>query len=232
MSCKNGKIFRPKKELKGFAKVFLKAGERKTVTVALDDKAFRYFNVKTDRWETETADYEISVAANVSDVKLTATVHVEGQNAPVPYGKLPSYESGRIEKVSDGEFEKLLGHPIPDGHWSGELTKNDAICQLYYAKSAPARLVYRILTGLKNRAEAKGKPNLNILFIYNMPFRGIGKMTGGMVSEKMVDDIVFLVNGHFWRGLGRVIADFFRNLRSNKAFLNKLETGTAEEDKK
>ena len=232
VSCKNGKIFRPKKELKGFAKVFLKAGESKTVTVALDDKAFRYFNVKTDRWETETADYEISVAANVSDVKLTATVHVEGQNAPVPYESLPSYESGRIEKVSDGEFEKLLGHPIPDGHWSGELTKNDAICQLYYAKSAPARLVYRILTGLKNRAEAKGKPNLNILFIYNMPFRGIGKMTGGMVSEKMVDDIVFLVNGHFWRGLGRIIADFFRNLRSNKAFLNKLETGTAEEDKK
>ena len=232
VSCKNGKIFRPKKELKGFAKVFLKAGESKTVTVALDDKAFRYFNVKTDRWETETADYEISVAANVSDVKLTATVHVEGQNAPVPYESLPSYESGRIEKVSDGEFEKLLGRPIPDGHWSGELTKNDAICQLYYAKSAPARLVYRILTGLKNRAEATGKPNLNILFIYNMPFRGIGKMTGGMVSEKMVDDIVFLVNGHFWRGLGRVIADFFRNLRSNKAFLNKLETGTAEEDKK
>ena len=232
VSCKNGKIFRPKKELKGFAKVFLKAGESKTVTVALDDKAFRYFNVKTDRWETETADYEISVAANVSDVKLTATVHVEGQNAPVPYGKLPSYESGRIEKVSDGEFEKLLGHPIPDGHWSGELTKNDAICQLYYAKSAPARLVYRILTGLKNRAEATGKPNLNILFIYNMPFRGIAKMTAGMVSEKMVDDIVFLVNGHFWRGLGRVIADFFRNLRSNKAFLNKLETGMAEEDKK
>ena len=232
VSCKNGKIFRPKKELKGFAKVFLKAGESKTVTVVLDDKAFRYFNVKTDRWETETADYEISVAANVSDVKLTATVHVEGQNAPVPYESLPSYESGRIEKVSDGEFEKLLGHSIPDGHWSGELTKNDAICQLYYAKSAPARLVYRILTGLKNRAEAKGKPNLNILFIYNMPFRGIGKMTGGMVSEKMVDDIVFLVNGHFWRGLGRIIADFFRNLRSNKAFLNKLETGTAEEDKK
>ena len=232
MSCKKRENLPPKKELKGFAKVFLKAGERKTVTVVLDDKAFRYFNVKTDRWETETSDYEISFAANVSDVKLTATVHVEGQNAPVPYGKLPSYESGRIEKVSDEEFEKLLGRPIPDGHWSGELTKNDAICQLYYAKSAPARLVYRILTGLKNRAEATGKPNLNILFIYNMPFRGIGKMTGGMVYEKMVDDIVFLGERPLLARRGRIIADFFRNLRSNKAFLNKLETGTAEEDKK
>lgn len=229
VSCGSGNVFRPKKELKGFRKVFLKAGESRTVTISLDDKAFRYFNVKTDRWEVETADYEISVAANVSDVRLTAVVHVEGDAAPAPYGPLPSYESGDIGSVSDGEFQALLGRPIPDGHWSGELTRNDAICQLYYAGSAPARLVYRILTNQKDKAEAKGKPDLNILFIYNMPFRAIGKMAGGMVSEKMVDDIVFLVNGHFWRGLGRLIADFFRNSSAGKAFAKKLEEETAKE---
>lgn len=223
VSCRNGKVFRPRKELKGFVKVFLKAGESKTVTVPLDGKAFRYFNVKTDRWEVETADYEICVAANVSDVKLRAAVRVTGDAAPTPYGALPSYESGRISAVSDAEFEALLGRPIPDGHWSGELTKNDAICQLYYARCGVARLVCRILTNMKNKAEAKGKPDLNILFIYNMPFRAIGKMAGGMVSEKMVDDIVFLVNGHFWRGLGRLIADFFRNGKAKKAFMKKLE---------
>ena len=223
VSCKNGKVFRPKKELKGFAKVFLKAGESKTVTVSLDEKAFRWYNVGTDRWEVESADYEICVAADVSQVKLTATVHVAGEDAVNPYGKLPGYESGSITTVPDDEFRALLGRPIPDGHWSGELTGNDAICQLYYAKSAPARLVYRILTGLKNRAEAKGKPDLNILFIYNMPFRALAKMSGGMVTEKMVDDLVFLVNGHFFRGLGRVIADFFRGIRANRTFLKQLE---------
>lgn len=40
-------------------------------------------------------------------------------------------------------------------------------------------------------------PDLSILFIYNIPFRALAKMTGGLVSERMVDDIVFLVNGHF-----------------------------------
>ena len=223
VSCKDGKVFRPNKELKGFAKVFLKAGESKTVTVPLDDKAFRYFNVKTDRWEIEPANYNICVGSNVSDVELIQTVWVEGTEAPLPYGELPSYESGKISAVSDAEFAKLLGRPIPDGHWSGELTKNDAICQLYYAKCGIARLAYKVLTGLKNRSEAKGKPDLNILFIYNMPFRAMGKMAGGMVSEKMVDDIVFLVNGHFFRGLGRVIRDFFGNMRGNKAFMKQLE---------
>ena len=86
-----------------------------------------------------------------------------------------------------------------------------------------ARLVYKILTSLKNKAEAKGKPDLNILFIYNMPFRAIGKMSGGMVSEKMVDDILFIVNGHFLRGLGRLIVDFFKNLNANSKFVKKLE---------
>ncbi len=223
VSCTNGKVFRPKKELKGFTKVFLKAGESKTVTVKLDDKAFRYFNVKTDRWEIETADYEIMVAANVSDVKLSQTIRILGTEAPVPYGELPAYQSGKIDNVSDAEFETLLGRPIPDGKWSGLLEKNDAICQLYYAKNPVARLAYKILTSLKDKAEAKGKPDLNILFIYNMPFRAIGKMAGGMVSEKMVDDILFIVNGHFFRGLGRLIVDFFKNMSANSAFVKKLE---------
>ena len=223
VSCVNGKIYRPKKELKGFTKVFLKAGESKTVTVKLDDKAFRYFNVKTDRWEIETADYEIMVASNVSDVKLSQTVRILGTEAPAPYGELPAYQSGNIENVSDAEFEALLGRPIPDGKWSGLLEKNDAICQLYYAKNPVARLAYKILTSLKNKAEAKGKPDLNILFIYNMPFRAIGKMAGGMVSEKMVDDILFIVNGHFFRGLGRLIVDFFKNMSANSKFVKKLE---------
>ncbi|MGM9590672.1 MAG: glycoside hydrolase family 3 C-terminal domain-containing protein [Faecousia sp.] len=222
VSCKNGRVFRPKKELKGFAKVFLKAGESKTVTVPLDDKAFRYFNVKTDRWEVETADYEICVGANVSDIRLTADVHVVGMEAPLPYGNLPSYESGKVTAVSDAEFEMLLGRPIPDGHWHGALTANDAICQLYYAKSGVARLVYKIMTSMKEKADAKGKPDLNILFTYNMPLRAIAKMTGGMVSEKMVDDILFIVNGHFFRGLGRLIVDFFKNQSANGAFMKEL----------
>ena len=222
VSCKNGKVFRPKKELKGFAKVFLKAGESKTVTVPLDDKAFRYFNVKTDRWEIETAEYEICVAANVSDVRLIACIHVTGEEAPLPYDDLPSYESGKVTTVSDAEFEALLGRPIPDGHWHGALTANDAICQLYYAKSGVARLVYKIMTSMKEKADAKGKPDLNILFTYNMPFRAIAKMTGGMVSEKMVDDILFIVNGHFFRGFGRLIVDVFKNISANNAFMKEL----------
>jgi beta-glucosidase len=222
VSCKDGNVFRPQKELKGFAKLFLKAGESRTVSVSLDDKAFRYFNVKTNRWEVESGIYTISVASDAAHVRLSANIRVEGTNAPAPYGALPGYESGRITRISEEEYRDLLGHPIPDGHWGGELTRNDAICQLYYAKTGAARLVYKILTHMKEKSEAKGIPDLNILFVYNMPFRALAKMSGGLMSDRMVDDVVLLVNGHFWRGLGRLIGDFFRNRRANKAFMRKI----------
>ena len=223
VSCKDGQIFRPRKELKGFAKVFLKAGESKTVTVPLDDKAFRHYNVATNRWAIETANYEVMVASSVNDVKLNATIRVLADIVPNPYGYLPCYQTGHIEHVSDKDFEKLLGRPIPDGHWSGELKENDAFCQLFYAKSLPARGLYKILTAMKEKSDAKGTPDLNIHFVYNMPLRATAKMAGGMVSNKMVEDMVFLVNGHFFRGLGRLIADFFRNLSANRKFIAKLE---------
>ena len=224
VSLPGAEVFRPEKELKGFKKVFLKAGESREVTIKFDDKTFRYWNVLTDQWETEGGNYRIMVGASVVDIRLEAEVKVEGTTKFFPYKKeeLPSYYSGQVQKVEDNEFEVLLGHPIPDGKWSGELGINDSICQMYYAKSGLARLIYKILTSKKKKSEAKGKPDLNILFIYNMPFRSIAKMTNGMVSMEMVHGMVEVVNGHFFRGMKKVIGGFFANRKANQEYEARL----------
>ncbi len=221
VSPKAAKVFRPAKELKGFTKVFLKAGESRTVTIPLDDKAFRYFNVVTDKFEIDGGEYDILIGASVADIRLTGTVTVAGTDAPVPFdmAEMLPWASGQVKNVSDEEFEKLLKQPIPDGKWAGTLQMNDAICQLYYAKSLKARFVYKIMTGMLNKSIAKGKPDLNIIFIYNMPFRAIGKMAGGMVSQDMCESIVQIVNGHgiaFLKGLGGLIGGFFKQQKVMK----------------
>ena len=215
ISAKNSRIYRADKELKGFAKVFLKAGESKTVTVELEDKAYRFFNPESNCWEIEDADYEIMVATSANDVKLSSTIHVDGT---LPSTSSPEcYRTASIENVSDEDFRAILGREIPDGSWGGEITENDAICQLYYAKGGFAKLLYRALTSVKKKSDAKGKPNLTVMFIYNMPFRAIGKMTH-LISRRMVDDLLLMMNGHFFRGFGRLIADSFRNARANSKF--------------
>jgi len=219
VSKTDGEVFRPAKELKGFQKVFLKAGESKKVTIRLDDKAFRYFNVDTNQFEIEGGEWSILIGASAADIKLSGAVTVKGTEAASPYDKarFAKYFSGNIKSISDAEFEALLGRPIPDGHWSGTLDMNDAICQLYYAKSGLARFVYRIMTNMLNKSIEKGEPDLNITFIYNMPFRGIAKMAGGMCTMEMAEGILTICNGHFFKGLGRVIGGFFRSGKKRKA---------------
>ncbi len=219
VSKPDGEVFRPTRELKGFAKVFLKAGESKKVTIPLDDKAFRYFNVDTNKFEVEGGEYQILIGASCADIKLSGAVSVQGTGAKSPYNKekFAKYFSGDIKSISDAEFEALLGRPIPDGHWSGTLEMNDALCQMYYAKSGLARFAYKILTNLINKSIEKGEPNLNLLFNYNMPFRAIAKMTGGICTMEMAEGILTIVNGHFFKGLGAVIGGFARSGKKRKA---------------
>ena len=214
------KILRAAKELKGFTKVFLKAGESKTVTIPFDKYTFRYWNVKKNGWAVEGGTYVISVGSSVEDICLTGTLDVAGDAAPAPYdeAKLAAYREGKLKEIPDEAFAELLGGPIPDGSWGSELGENDAICQLGNAKSGLARFIYKQLEKKKKEADAAGKPDLNVLFIYNMPFRAIGKMTGGAVDKKMVEGMVEVVNGHFFGGLGKVIGGYFANGRENKKY--------------
>ena len=69
-----------------------------------------------------------------------------------------------------------------------------------------ARTVAKTLTKQEAKIRQKtGAPDLNTLFILNMPPRAMSKMTQGMVDSAMVDAIVNIANGHTFRGLGGVI---------------------------
>ena len=69
------------------------------------------------------------------------------------------------------------------------------------------------MDSLLQKSIAKGDPDLNIIFTYNMPIRAIGKMAGGLVSQEMCDGILDIVNGHalgLCKGVGKLAAGFFR----------------------
>lgn len=69
---------RPEKELRDFAKVFLKAGETKTVTFTLNARAFSYYETRIHDWYAESGDYEILFASSSRDIRLQYTVSITG----------------------------------------------------------------------------------------------------------------------------------------------------------
>ncbi|WP_455500603.1 glycoside hydrolase family 3 C-terminal domain-containing protein [Gemmiger sp.] len=218
----DAKIFRPAQELKAFAKVQLAAGESKTVTIPLDDKAFRYWNTASDRWEIEGGRYEIRVGASSADIRLTADIDVTGTNAPDPYaGKsLPHYESGKVQNVPDAEWEALLGRPIPED--KVKIDRNMTLGELNHGRSPLGWLIWAVLTALLNASYKKGKPDLNVLFQYNMPLRALAKMTNGGISMGMVDGIVMELQGFWIIGLVRVLYEAVKNIILNAQMEGRL----------
>ena len=219
---KNSELFRPAKELKGFARVTLAPGEKQRITIMLDDKAFRFWNDKANRWEIEGGEYELLVGASVEDIRLCEKISVHGTATVHPYedGDLDCYYKGDVLHVSDADFEKLLGHPIPNG--KTKIDRNLTLGELNHARSPLGWLVWLVLTILLDASYKRGKPDLNILFQYNMPLRALAKMTNGAISMGMVDGIVMELQGFWILGLVRVIYEAIKNVVLNAQMEKRL----------
>ena len=219
---KNSEIFRPARELKGFARVTLAPGEKQRITLTLDDKAFRFWNVKANRWEIEGGEYELLVGASVEDIRLCEKITVHGTATVHPYEDkgLDCYYTGDVLRVSDADFEKLLGHPLPKG--KTKIDRNLTLGELNHARSPLGWLVWLVLTILLNASYKRGKPDLNILFQYNMPLRALAKMTNGAISMGMVDGIVMELQGFWIIGLVRVIYEALKNVVLNAQMEKRL----------
>lgn len=217
VSWPDSPVFRPARELKGFCRVTLAPGETAEAVIPLDDLTFRYFDPVSGCWERQSGVCRILVGANVEELSLSADLSVEGSGAPIPWKreKLACYYTGAVTQVDDGAFAALLGRPIPPSAWdrSRPLDYNDSLSQMVYARSPLARLAWRILDRQRRRSEAKGKPDLNLLFISNMPFRGLAKMMGGAVSAPMARAVLYMVNGHVLAGAGRLLRAWRENQR-------------------
>ena len=211
VSKQDGSIFRAARELKGFARVELEPGEKKHVSIMLNDKTFGYFNVKSMRWETEEGSYTLSIGRSSEDIALSAEVIVKGTGAPDPYKglDLSFYSSGSVQQVPDKQFEALLGRSIPSR--KREINRHMTLGEMKYSRSPLAILACLIITNLMNNSLRRGKPDLNLLFIYNMPLHAIAKMTGGMVSMGMVDGIVMELKGFWIIGILRLVYEFIKN---------------------
>ncbi len=109
-------IYRPEKELKGFKKVFLKAGEEKEVSITLCKRAFAYYNVNIHDWHVESDKFTIMVGASSRDIKLTADITVKSTiDAIVPDYKesAPQYYTADICNLPAEQFVAVLGRELP-----------------------------------------------------------------------------------------------------------------------
>jgi beta-glucosidase len=71
------RVERPLRELKGFTKVWLEPGERKSVTFVLDPRAFQYFDSAAHQFKTDIGRYRLEVGASSRDIRLTQQIELK-----------------------------------------------------------------------------------------------------------------------------------------------------------
>ena len=126
-------VARPKHELKGFTKVFLKSGESKTVTIDLDERAFAYWSEKYNDWHVEAGEYAIEVGVSSRDIADTVAVALDGDGKTQPLTEWSTYgeweadpfgakivaavaaagEAGELTKLPDNAMMRMFLNPMP-----------------------------------------------------------------------------------------------------------------------
>ena len=221
----DSQIIRAKKELKGFKKVNLKPHEKKTISIAFDDKTFRYFNTLTNKWEIEGGTYSIMIGASSLDIRLEGKIEKEGSTDTLSnlVKDLPTYASGKVRNVSDEEFEKLLGHQIPDSEIpfiNKRKTRiivdyNTTVQELRYAKGWAGRFfawTIRFAVKFLKVFGNKTMANTLIMGVVHQPMRGLSRMTGGAIRWRQLDGLIMMFNGHFFAGMHK----YFKEGRAYK----------------
>ncbi len=197
--------FRPEQELKGFAKVSLAPGEEQEVSIPLNDRSFAIWSILENDWVVEPGKYELRIGASSRDIRLSAEVQMEGSSAQNPYtGEVfDAYRKASVHGVPDDAFAALLGHPIPNASWdrTAPLGFNDTIGQAAYLNGGLGKGLCGLISAVRKGLLIIGKKEAanNVLFVLNMPWRNLGRMSGLFTDEQTLAllDVVNRKKGSF-----------------------------------
>ena len=202
-------VFRPDKELKGFAKLELQPGQEAEVSIELDRRAFAYYDTGLQDWHIEAGTFEILVGASSRDIRLRATVEVVStRQATVTAdrdGLAAYYDLPRGAPIDQKSFETLLGRPIPpnEAPTKGSYTISSPIADMH--DSFVGRQIFR----LANRQMAKllqgqeGTPTALLMeaMAREMPLRVMLMSGDGSLTREMLEALLVMINGRPFRGL-------------------------------
>jgi len=204
--------FRPEKELKGFAKVDLQPGEETEVQIDLGFRAFAYYDTQLAAWHIEGGDFEVLVGASSQDVRLKAKllVNSSAETPEVDQEALSAYYSYPQDgTVSQEAFEALLGRPVLVGSKSkkGSHTLNTPIGDL--EDSVIGRIFLNMMMKqVKEMVEGEEDTPTALLMeamVTELPLRGILMLGDGAINRGMLESLLVMINGRFFKGIAGLI---------------------------
>lgn len=187
----NPTIFKPLKELKGFAKVELEPDEEKEVNITLDDSAFQYYNVQNKKWEIEAGEYKILVGKSCESIELECKIHIDSKDEK-PEADFPEvYRNGKIQNVTDEDFEKLLGQKIPNRYIKLEdISEENTLEQIKNTKVGKVIYENQIQKMNKLLQEQNVNKATKVMMDMQKPLKKFYEKKSSKYTKEMVDELI------------------------------------------
>ena len=217
------KIFRAPKELKGFRKVWLEAGEEKTVEIELSDRAFKFWNISTSDWCTESGEYKIYVGASSRDIKLEETVKMKSEDdALIPDFSQSAkvYFDGDPANATEDEFAAIYGG---EPKLAPVVTPDSYNVTIESSKDKGfAKVIYKTVDLAMKPAGGVGSSMITNT-IMETPVRNFICMSGGLFTEDMADGLLKVFEGKdVGKGVGKIAKGVPHALANLKTLLKSI----------
>lgn len=219
VSDTNPVVFKAPKELKGFKKVFLKAGESARITLPLDMRSFAFFNTATDKWYAPKGEYRILIGSSSRDIRLEGVVKADfGDSQPIPdYATIcpQYYDIENADKIDDSQFLNLYGKSIAPnvapkrGEFNYNTTIGDFSCCLI------GKIIIKVAPKLIKSQVPDADMTTMIMLTQGMkamPLRGLTGISSGLIDSRLIDGMLLWGNKHRLRGLIKMIGGVFGSL--------------------
>ena len=222
-------IYREEKALKGFEKVFLKAGESKEISIELDKRSFAFYNVLLKDWSVESGAFEILVGASSRDIRLSAVVEVEGITENIPEVDPTSYyaDPTHFAEIPEKDFVNLLGRELVENkpYQKGEVDETLSIGDL--GMCSFGRFFRWLVSTAAPLVGPKGSPDAMKKMLrqgaLDLPLRNMYSMTNGIVPKASVDGLIMRCNTYPFRGMGKFIFSFLKKRPTKKEVIYPIE---------
>ncbi|WP_349904587.1 glycoside hydrolase family 3 C-terminal domain-containing protein [Parafrigoribacterium humi] len=218
-------VFKPEKELRGFARIEIPAGQARVATISFPLSELSYWDVGAHDWVLENGDYLIQVAASAADIRLVEVLSVQDQaDSRSPYSAAVDTSYSTPPRTIPAAFPSLVGHPIADLYDARRLTMNTRLIDA--RRTLLGRLVSGAIIGsvAKNyRAALKLPESLdrdsrvkNSYFVLRMmpnsSMRSLAMSSGGTFPYDVAKTLELLATGHPVRAL-KVLAAWRKGTR-------------------
>ena len=193
-------LHRPARELKGFQKVFLQPGASRTVTFALEERSF---SVWQDGWKVPAGRYTVCIGA------LTAAVEKSGEVLDVPAWQAGSWYESCQGKPTRTEWERMLGrHYEPPMLKKGHFTMDNTVEEMK-DYSLIMKILYKsveatIAKGFNGKKDY-GNPEFRMLMAASAGSSLRNMQISGGMKGGVLPGMLEIANGHFFRGIGRML---------------------------